>query len=83
MNRILDKCANAARCPNLRKEMENVNMELFLAVQQWLRTHGKVQQQADRALLAQQVFDGWDCLETAMLSYRIRDRSSRMSRKRS
>lgn len=43
MNRILDKCANSARCPNLQKEMENVNMELFLAMQQWLRTHGKVQ----------------------------------------
>lgn len=51
MNRILDKCANAARCPNLHKEMENVSMELFLAMQQWLRVHGKVQQQADSTVL--------------------------------
>eukprot|EP00892_Ulva_mutabilis_P007631 jgi/Ulvmu1/523/UM001_0531.1 len=41
MNRILDKCADPARCPNLHKEMENVNMELFLTMQQWLRLHGK------------------------------------------
>jgi hypothetical protein len=30
------------RCANLNKEMENVNMSLFLGIQKWLRIHGKV-----------------------------------------
>ena len=29
-------------CPNLNKELENVNMDLFTEVQKWLRMHGKV-----------------------------------------
>lgn len=30
------------QCSNLNRELENVNMDLFMDMQKWLRVHGKV-----------------------------------------
>jgi hypothetical protein len=32
----------AVTCRNLKTDLENVNMDLFLNMQKWLKVHGKV-----------------------------------------
>jgi hypothetical protein len=61
LNSMVDKIAKSCtpeigeiRCRNLERELENVNMDLFLDVQKWLRIHGKVL--VSKALLLKRVF---------------------------